>query len=108
MFTFFIYNKYIKSKIFSNVSIGKNASHMVFAQYLETEFRDLRLVLSRWTTYSNNNVDISNCKVDLQSIKRTLESIHIAPFKTTTAMTCTQTRAREYTHTHTRCTTLSG
>src|SRR6218665_4048154 len=50
MFTFFIYNKYIKSKIFSNVSIGKNASHMVFAQYLETEFRDLRLVLSRWTT----------------------------------------------------------
>jgi len=24
---------------------------MVFAQYLETEFRDLRLVLSRWTTY---------------------------------------------------------
>jgi len=42
---FFIYNKYIK--ICNNVSIGKNASHMVFAQYLETEFRDLRLVLSR-------------------------------------------------------------
>ena len=25
---------------------------MVFAQYLETEFCDLRLVLSRWTTYT--------------------------------------------------------
>jgi len=24
---------------------------MVFAQYLETEFRDLRLVLSRWVTF---------------------------------------------------------
>jgi len=24
---------------------------MVFAQYLETEFRDLRLVFSRWVTY---------------------------------------------------------
>jgi len=24
---------------------------MVFAQYLETEFRDLRLVLSRWVYY---------------------------------------------------------
>src|SRR6218665_2964798 len=50
MFMFFICNKYINIKICSNVSIGKNASHMVFAQYLEAEFRDLQLVLSRWIT----------------------------------------------------------
>ena len=43
-------NKYIKIKICSNVSNGKNAFHRVFAQYLETEFRDLRLVLNRWVT----------------------------------------------------------
>jgi len=35
----------------SNVSIGKNAFHVVFFKYLETEFSDLRLVLSRWVTY---------------------------------------------------------
>ena len=38
--------------MYSNVSIGKNASHRVFAQYLETEFRDLRLVLNIYLSCS--------------------------------------------------------
>jgi len=36
----------------------KNAIHQVFAQYLETEFSDLRLVLCRWVTYS---IPVSIC-----------------------------------------------
>jgi len=39
----FISNKCIK--ICSSVSIGKNAFHKVFVQYLETEFSDLWLVM---------------------------------------------------------------
>jgi len=34
---------------------------MVFAQYLEIEFRDLQLVLSRWVTYKR--CVLYNCKV---------------------------------------------
>src|SRR6218665_1007574 len=34
-----------------HVSIGKNASHRVFAHYLETEFRDLRPVLNSHIYY---------------------------------------------------------
>jgi len=30
--------------------MGKSGFHVVFAQYLETEFSDLQLVLSRWVT----------------------------------------------------------
>lgn len=35
----------------------KNASQVVFAQYLETKFRDLRLDLNKWVT--NNRLMIS-------------------------------------------------
>jgi len=44
----FSYKINILKFVVAYVSIGKNAFHMVFAQYLETEIFNLRLVLSRW------------------------------------------------------------
>jgi len=51
---YFIQNKYIKICINS-----KNALHRLFPQYLENEFSDLRLVLTRWVKYEVSQVSIS-------------------------------------------------
>ena len=38
----------------------KTAIHKVFAQYFETEFSDLQLVLSRWVTNSPQPISVTS------------------------------------------------
>ena len=53
----------------------EKASHRVFAHYLETEFRDLWLVLNRWVTYMNYKVKIKKLRQWLEQNKAFLVRI---------------------------------